>query len=115
MSGDIMTFPKTIDEFMERYKITDTEHVYTNGAELIPIFRMKQWFEHVDAEPVRHGRWLYYNDKGVGTCSECGNWLEFCFAGKPDKFCSFCGAKMDDLVKVSEEELDKKRDEADNK
>lgn len=52
---DMMMFPKTVDEFMEEYKIVDTEEVYTNGAELVPIFRMKQWFEHVEVEPVRHG------------------------------------------------------------
>ena len=41
-----MQFPKTVEEFMEDYKVVDTEHVYTNGTELVPIFRMKQWFEH---------------------------------------------------------------------
>lgn len=41
-----MTFPNTVEEFMEQYKITDTEQIYTNGAELVPIFRMKQWFDH---------------------------------------------------------------------
>lgn len=46
--GEVMTFPKTVDEFMEEYKIIDSEEVYTNGAELIPIFRMKQWFEHCE-------------------------------------------------------------------
>lgn len=51
MSGDVMQFPKTVEEFMEKYKIVDTEHVYTNGTELVPIFRMKQWFEHIGAEP----------------------------------------------------------------
>lgn len=40
--ADTMTFPKTVDEFMEQYKIIDVEEVYTNGAELVPIFRMKQ-------------------------------------------------------------------------
>ena len=49
---DSMMFPKTVDEFMKEYKIVDTDEVYTNGAELVPIFRMKQWFEHVDYEPV---------------------------------------------------------------
>lgn len=43
---DIMDFPQTVDEFMEQYKIVDREKVYTNGAEMVPIFRMKQWFEH---------------------------------------------------------------------
>lgn len=43
---DSMIFPATVDEFMEQYKIIDSDHVYTNGAEMVPIFRMKQWFEH---------------------------------------------------------------------
>jgi len=54
--ADMMTFPDTVEEFMEQYKITDTEHVYTNGAGLVPIFRMKQWFDH---EPERKkGKWI---------------------------------------------------------
>ena len=44
--SDIMTFPKTVEEFMDQYKIVDTEKIYSNGIELVPIFRMKQWFEH---------------------------------------------------------------------
>ena len=43
-----MTFPKTFDEFAKEYGFTDKEQVYTNGAELIPIFRVKQWLEHID-------------------------------------------------------------------
>ena len=58
--SDMMTFPATVEEFMEQYKMTDTEHVYSNGTEYIPIYRMKQWFEHcrnhqlltIDAVPV---------------------------------------------------------------
>ena len=45
---EMMQFPNTVEEFMEKYKIVDKEQVYTNGAELIPIFRMKQWFDHED-------------------------------------------------------------------
>lgn len=41
-----MTFPATFDEFAEQYKIVDREKVYTNGTELIPVFRVKQWLEH---------------------------------------------------------------------
>ena len=47
--ADMMTFPNTVEEFMEQYKIIDNEKIYTNGTELIPIFRMMQWFEHVSA------------------------------------------------------------------
>lgn len=52
----MMTFPATVEEFMEQYKIVDDEKVYTNGSDLVPIFRMMQWFEHVSA-----------TDKNVGT------------------------------------------------
>ena len=46
---DIMAlFPDTVEEFMNAYKVVDTEGIYmSKGAELVPIFRMKQWFEHV--------------------------------------------------------------------
>ena len=44
--GDMMTFPASVEEFMEQYKMTDTEHVYSNGTKYVPIYRMKQWFEH---------------------------------------------------------------------
>lgn len=43
--GEIMQFPETVEEFMQQYKITDTQQVYTSGTELVPIFRMEQWFE----------------------------------------------------------------------
>ena len=52
--NDCMTFPDTVEEFMEQYKVVDTEHIYTNGSEFVPIFRMKQWFGHLpSAQPER--------------------------------------------------------------
>lgn len=45
-----MQFPETVEEFMEKYKIIDTERIYTNGIELVPIFRMQQWFEHLNTK-----------------------------------------------------------------
>lgn len=46
MCGDIMTFPDTVEEFMEQYKMVDREQIYSNGCEYVPIYRMKQWFAH---------------------------------------------------------------------
>lgn len=43
--ADVMSFPNTFDEFAEQYKIVDDKKIYTNGTELIPIFRVKQWLE----------------------------------------------------------------------
>lgn len=48
--ADCMAFPKTAEEFIEQYKFTDTKQEYTNGAELIPVFRVKQMLEHYVAE-----------------------------------------------------------------
>lgn len=67
----------------------------------------------VDAEPVRHGKWVWNNDAidwGIGAwvCSECGGRNENIHAAKPGtvkaytnpyiyagtKFCPNCGARM---------------------
>lgn len=53
--SDCMHFPDTVEEFMEQYKMTDTEQVYSNGTEYVPIFRMKQWFEHEKAQLSQQG------------------------------------------------------------
>lgn len=59
-SGEVMTFPETVEEFMEDYKIVDTEQLYTNGSELVPIFRMKQWFDHdLEKKLANPGQWAY--------------------------------------------------------
>lgn len=55
MANTMMFFPETVEEFMEQYKIVDTEQIYTNGTELVPIFRMKQWFI---SHPCELPRWI---------------------------------------------------------
>lgn len=66
---DCMTFPDTVEEFMEQYKIVDTDGIYmSKGAELVPIFRMRQWFEHlpsVQPEPEHTmEEFMYGQDMG---------------------------------------------------
>ena len=39
-------FPDTVEEFMQQNRMVDEDHVYSNGVEYVPIFRMMQWFEH---------------------------------------------------------------------
>lgn len=39
---------KSLDEFMECYKVVDTENIYSIGIEFVPIFRVKQWEEYND-------------------------------------------------------------------
>ena len=55
--SDCMTFPDTVEEYMEQCKIVDTDGIYmSKGAELVPIFRMEQWFEHLpSAQPELYG------------------------------------------------------------
>ena len=44
--SDVMNFPNSPEEFIEQYSFTDKERVYTNGIELIPVFRVCQMLEH---------------------------------------------------------------------
>ena len=46
MRGEIMSFPKNIEDFLNDYSFEDYERIYTNGSQLIPTFRVKQAFEH---------------------------------------------------------------------
>lgn len=94
--ADCMNFPDTVEEFMEQYKIIDTEEVYTNGVELVPIFRTKQWFNchsyNADVIPVVHGTWERHMSFGI--CDKCG--YEYNWTGTDAKnYCPNCGAKME--------------------
>ena len=104
--GDMMTFPASVEEFMEQYKMTDTEHVYSNGTEYVPIYRMKQWFEHcrhqqiftIDTAPVRRGRWVNVPYKLARVCSVCNRDEPYKFAdidADVYDYCPHCGAKLD--------------------
>lgn len=45
-----MKFPKTFEEFIKQYSFFDKQQIYTNGSELIQVFRIKQWEEHKERE-----------------------------------------------------------------
>ena len=44
--ADCMNFPKNPMEFVNSYSFKDSEEVYTNGSNLIPVFRVEQMLEH---------------------------------------------------------------------
>ncbi len=48
-----MEFPKTIKEFLYNYSFKDEEEIYTNGSELIQIFRVIQALEHYAPELLK--------------------------------------------------------------
>lgn len=41
-----MEFPETFEGFAKEYGFKDDKEIYTNGSDLIPIFRVKQWLEY---------------------------------------------------------------------
>ena len=99
--GDVMTFPQSVEEFMEQYKMTDTEQVYSNGTEYVPIYRMRQWFENcrnqqrqtIDAVPVvrcRDCKHLMFSD----CYGECGKGHMGIVS--PNDFCSYGELKEGD-------------------
>ena len=47
---DKMEFPKTMRKFIDNYSFKDSEEVYTNGSELVPVFRVEQALEHYEKE-----------------------------------------------------------------
>ena len=75
--AEMMLFPETVDEFMEQYKVVDTDHVYTNGTEFVPIFRMRQWFEHLSTgkyitkEKAKELVCDFCQWNGTENCKEC--------------------------------------------
>jgi ribosomal protein S27E len=93
--ADMMVFPETVEEFMNQYKITDTEQIYTNGAELVPIFRMKQWFEHKTEQ--KKGRWKDHVQDGwiYVKCPECNAVQDV-----KSNFCPNCGADLRERVRI---------------
>ena len=95
--SECMTFPDTVEEFMEQYKVVDTKQVYTNGTEFVPIYRMKQWFQH---KPERKkGKWQITDAYPHNVyCSECHtrfaqtHWAVWEDGSLPRNFCPNCGS-----------------------
>lgn len=92
--SNTMFFPETWEEFLKDYEFKDSKEIYTNGAMLIPSFRVEQMMEHYTH--IRHGRWEW--KCGIPYCSNCGEMLNgYSYDGdiNTTPYCSNCGAKMD--------------------
>jgi len=54
--------------------------------------------ENCPLEPVKHGHWIAHGKSIIGVpverCSECEEWS----CGFNTKYCSKCGAKMDEVT-----------------
>ena len=74
MTREVMDFPETVEEFMEEHKMVDTKEVYSNGIEYVPIFRMKQWFEHqMSVEQYRQRMIQAFHETG---CEELDEYVD---------------------------------------
>lgn len=110
MSEETMQFPATFDEFAEQYKIKNTLRINTNGTDLIPVFRVKQWMEEnsVNTNSISYAYWEWNPDGmdwniGSWVCSKCRMRPETSWQGIKDitpqvwsasNYCPNCGAKM---------------------
>ena len=53
----------------------------------------------VDAEPVKHGQWVFTPTTGRYRCSACGEADKIIPWGRPPfAYCPHCGAKMDEVA-----------------
>ena len=48
--GEMMVFPQDILQFIKDYEFKDKKKVYTNGAMLIPSFRVEQLVDYYFTE-----------------------------------------------------------------
>ena len=92
--AECMWMPDNWEKFIEGFGFTDDEEVYTNGSELVAVFRVKQMVEHYfrEMEPViRCKDCQHYG--GVVFGNVCRRWsaplagMKNCT--KPDDFCSY--------------------------
>lgn len=102
-------------ELIEKYKqmLIDATNIETSPQEMAVIdnilfrFWQMRWLDRLEAEPVRHGSWIFNPKDAIEMmftlpkCSECG--AESSDGGN---YCSYCGAKMDGERKEDDEKTD---------
>ena len=49
----------------------------------------------IDAEPVRHGKWIGYAGTIGNECSVCGKWIDVLQGTAEMNYCPNCGCRMD--------------------
>lgn len=83
---DCMEFPDDWHKFLEDYSFKDSEHIYTNGSDLIQVFRVEQLIEHLLGAPVEAVDDA--DDPWLAFCGKCGHALGF---KKIFRYCPYCG------------------------
>ena len=75
-----MQFPDTFEEFVKSYSFVDDKEIYTNGSELIPTFRLKQWIEHKKEE---NDEWEDIEE--INSNADNTLFVMECYTGIPEK------------------------------
>ena len=50
----------------------------------------------IEAEPVKHGKWIGYAGTIGNECSVCGKWLDVLQGTAEMNYCPNCGCRMDE-------------------
>jgi hypothetical protein len=50
----------------------------------------------IEAQPVRHGKWIGYAGTIGNECSVCGKWIDVLQGTAEMNYCPNCGARMDE-------------------
>lgn len=91
--GDVMEYPCRIEDFIKKYSFRDKDEIYTNGSELIPVFRIVQAFDYYGTP--RLGKWIEDTSSNhVMICSNCSQSINDEYSNLPYQFCPNCGSKM---------------------
>ena len=89
-------YDKTVDDGIEK---TDKEAFAFKCGWNDALKSVMENAPTVDAEPVRHGRWIYTPTEPLGyVCSECGK------SSCSFTYCPNCGANMDESKEQSKAE-----------
>ena len=88
MNNDLISRSALKAELMKRAVSCPKSHIRAYGSCISAL----EVSPAVDAEPVRHGKWLYvgYGKPDAWDCSECGVMVT-----KQYFYCPRCGARMD--------------------
>lgn len=71
--AECMWMPDSWEEFIEDFSFIDGKEVYTNGSELIAVFRVKQMVEHyfVDVTRCKNCNWWHRHKSGDTSRGVC--------------------------------------------
>ena len=104
--SDMQKFDDNIIKNLHMFSFKDDEQVYTNGVELVPLYRVVQILEHfkvqelvdkaIPIKPTLYKPIKTFNGSDIEQpfyiikCGKCEYWLE-----PSDNFCSNCGTEID--------------------